>query len=58
MFIHSIVYVILTMLSATAAYASSTPVNKTPREQQLPETKRPADKTAGKDAGEKADDTF
>ncbi len=58
MFIHSIVYVILTMLSATAAYASSTPVNKTPREQQLPETKRPADKTTGKDVGEETDDTF
>jgi hypothetical protein len=58
MFIHSIVYVILTMLSATAAYASSTPVNKTAREQQLPETKRQADKAAEKDAGKKADDTL
>lgn len=43
MFIHSIVYVILSMLSATAAYASSTPVSKVPGEQQ-PEPGKEADK--------------
>ncbi len=44
MFIHSIVYVILSMLSATAAYASSTPVGKAPGEQQQPEPGKEADK--------------
>ena len=44
MFIHSVVYIILSMLSATAAYASSTPVSKTPGEQQLPESGKEADK--------------
>ena len=45
MFIHSIVYVILTVLSVTAAYASSTPVSKLPREQQLPEPCEDTDET-------------
>jgi hypothetical protein len=37
MFIHSIVYVVLTMLTATAAIASSLPVGKAPREQPAPD---------------------
>ncbi|MEE4145803.1 MAG: hypothetical protein V2I26_13440 [Halieaceae bacterium] len=46
MFIHSIVYIILSMLSATAVYASSTPVSKAPGERQLSETGKEADKEA------------
>ena len=45
MFIHSVVYIILSILSATAAYASSAPVSKSPGEQQLSET----GKTAARD---------
>jgi len=45
MFIQSVLYVILTVLSATAAYASSTPVSKLPPEQQLPESCKDTDET-------------
>lgn len=34
MFIHTIVYVILSILSATAVYAASMPINKEPRKEQ------------------------
>ena len=34
MFIHSIVFVILAILSATATYAAGKPISKQPREQQ------------------------
>jgi hypothetical protein len=44
MFIHSVVYIILSMLSATAAYASSTPVGKAPGGQQVSEPGKEADK--------------
>ena len=44
MFVQSVVYIILSMLSATAAYASSTPVSKTPGEQQMPDSGKEADK--------------
>jgi hypothetical protein len=44
MFVQSVVYIILSMLSATAAYASSTPVSKTPGEKQLSEPRKEADK--------------
>ena len=36
MIAHTIVYVILSVLSATAVYAASTPVLKAPKEQQQP----------------------
>ena len=45
MLIHSIVYVILTVLSATAAFASSMPVSKDPGEQQAPELETEATDT-------------
>lgn len=34
MIIHSIVYVVLSILSATAVYAASVPISKAPREQR------------------------
>ena len=34
MIIHTIVYVVLSILSATAVYASSLPVSKEPREEK------------------------
>jgi hypothetical protein len=45
MFIHSILFVILTILSATAAYASSKPVAKLPREQAAPELELEQDRS-------------
>lgn len=35
MFIHTIVYVILSILSATAVYAASMPISKNSQEEQL-----------------------
>ncbi len=40
MFIHTIVYVVLTMLTATAAIASSVPFSKAPREQPAPDAEK------------------
>jgi hypothetical protein len=34
MFIHSVVFVILSILSATAVYAASMPISKEPQEKQ------------------------
>ncbi len=36
MFVHSIVYVVLSILTATAVFAASMPVNKPSREHQVP----------------------
>lgn len=36
MIAHTIVYVILSILSATAVFAASMPVEKAPKEQKLP----------------------
>lgn len=40
MFIQSIVYVVLAVLSATAAYAASMPIKKAPREEHASEPTR------------------
>jgi len=40
MFVHTIVYVVLSILSATAVYAASVPISKAPREQQASEVER------------------
>ena len=45
MFIHTIVYVILSAMMATAAFASSMPINKAPREQQAEEVEKEATRT-------------
>jgi len=40
MFIHSIVYMTLSLLMTTAAFASSLPFSKAPREQQAAEAEK------------------
>ena len=45
MFIHTMVYVILSAMMATAAFASSMPINKAPREQQAEEVEKDATRT-------------
>ena len=48
MFIHTIVYVILSLLMATAAFASSVPVSKEPKEQCAAELDEEATDTVQK----------
>lgn len=45
MFVHTIVYVVLSLMTATAAFASSVPVGKTPREQPAAELEQEATDT-------------
>lgn len=42
MFIHTIVYVILSVMMATAAFASSVPFNKAPKERHVTELEKEA----------------
>ena len=48
MFIHTIVYVILSLMMATAAFASSVPISKAPKEQCAAELEKEANDTLQK----------
>lgn len=45
MFVHTIVYVILSVMSVTAAFASSMPISKAPREEPAGEPEKEATDT-------------
>ena len=45
MSVHTIVYVVLSVMTATAAFASSVPIGKTPREQPAAEREKDATET-------------
>jgi hypothetical protein len=42
MIVHTIVYLVLSVMTATAAFASSMPISKAPREQQAAEAETEA----------------
>lgn len=45
MFVHTIVYVILSLMSVTAAFAASMPMSRSPREEQSGDAEKDATDT-------------